>query len=227
MIFSDFTTDVLELIGVASPGQSISNDEAMRVMRVFNRLIETWRIERQLVYTVEKASHTLTANRNPHTIGASGTAHLTAARPTRITEANLVIGTQRRPMNIMENAEEWARISYPGNTGDPAYLYCDYAMPDANIYLYPVPDSARTIELWTWNQLSKASDLTTTLTFPDGYEHALLYNTAVLACDTFQRKVTDRILDEARKGRVAIKSINSRPYLSGTLDTGIPRSQAY
>lgn len=226
----DLISDALAECGVLAQGETATSEDAQDSLKRLNRMLEQWRIQRRLCYIINQGRHTLTANATTHTIGPSGT--FVADRPTRIVSANIVVpGTPEvhNPINIVERAEEWAQVTAPLLASNvPSHLYCDYAHPDATLYLWPYPDAAYDLELYTWNQLGRVKTLSDIVSLPEGYYDALMYSLAERLCTRFgtPQPIRAQISLDAAKARSIISVHNVRSPKISTCDTGIPQTES-
>ena len=61
----------------------------------------------------------------------------------------------------------------------PTGIYYDPSYPDGRVYVVPVPDTALTITLVHDEAFTALASVSTSLSFPPGYERALRYALAV------------------------------------------------
>jgi len=178
LTFTQLATQSLRDIGCLRPGQQTSTDVLADCLTAGNQLLDGFLIDKLLVYTISIAAYTLTAAKQSYTIGPAESApNFTAARPTRIEEANLILNTVtpvvRLPMQLLDDSQ-WAAIRVQQiPSAIPLKLYYDggYSQTTgaATIYLWPGPLANYQLELFTWQQLQEFADLTTSYIFPPGY----------------------------------------------------------
>ena len=65
----DMIESSMRLIGAIGRGHTAADQEHEEGLEVLNRLLDSWNQRRELIYEVSRNVATLTANRNPHTIG--------------------------------------------------------------------------------------------------------------------------------------------------------------
>lgn len=229
----NLVTDALTEAGVLGQGETAESHDASDALRQLNHLLDSWRLQRLLCHKIDIARHTLTVDQKIHTIGPSG--DFLAERPTRITKANIIITSDdedaeeyRYPLQICETAREWAAASNQDITADiPSVLYCDYAFPDANLYLWPVPSVAYDLELFTWHKLPRFTSLSQKLQLPPGYYDALMLSLAERLCTRFGvvPEIRAQISADASLARKRIIDVNvSAPRLK-TIDSGMPTTE--
>lgn len=182
----------LELITSASvkayasnPGETLSADEAAYGLAELNGLLDAWSARRIIAgYSSNFTEYTLTPSLTPHTIGPTGT-FVVAQRPVEIRSAAIVLTNATPNVNIpltIRDKDWYGALTVPDITSSiPTDLYYDPAWANGKLFLYPVPTTAYKISLETWALLSQAT-LAGTITFPPGYQDALIYSLAMRLC---------------------------------------------
>jgi len=92
----------------------------------------------------------------------------------------------------------------------PACLYYEPGFATGTIYLYPVPSAAHTLILTSGKIITNISTIDTTISFPPGYEEALVYNLAVRPAPEYQKIVDREVLAVAIDSLASIKRMNTR-----------------
>lgn len=213
----------LRLISALGTGEPVSTQLQTDMLEALNAMIDSWNTERYIIYSVERQTFTLIANTNPHTIGAGGNINVT--RPIKVDKASIVdaaSGIEYRPMEDL-SIERWQAIPNKTFAGLPASFFYDPqldASSRARLYLWPIPQSAYTIALYLWTQLSSAMTWAGTTLMPPGYARALAYNLAVEISSEFDRTPTEVVYNIAVKSKAAIKAVNI-PTLYANIDEAL------
>lgn len=163
-------------LGGLRAGQTTSTDIYADCFAALNEMLDTALLDELMVFTIRIDAYPLTAGLQSYTIGPSG-ANITAARPTRIEEANIIINTVtpvvRTPLELLNDAQ-WSAIrvqSIPNAL--PLKLYYDGGFDAssgfATLFLWPGPVASYQLELFTWQQLTSFANQTTAYNFPPGY----------------------------------------------------------
>lgn len=174
-------TDALRLVGEsAAPGRGITNEQRDEALLFLNRMLDSWNTLKNNVFSINIARYTLSPSQTSYTIGPTG--DFVAARPVRIENANIVLTNSsqevRVPLQLLD-ADQWANISVQEiPTTIPVALYNDYDSPNSRLYLWGYPTQANDLELYTWDALPNSLAYTDSLTLPDGYLRAVVYNLA-------------------------------------------------
>lgn len=211
----DLISASLRLIGALAPGESLAAQEATDGLASINRMISSWSTESLMIYAKVRDSLTLTANDGEYTISSTG--DLVTSRPTQITEAAIrdesVSPALEFPISILTLAE-WQAIVSKGSTSQyPTHLFADGGYPSQTIRLWPIPTAANKLVLWSDKVLTAISTLDTSLSFPPGYERAMVYNGALELAPEYGRAVSDLVVAIAQDSKAAIKRANMRPVM--------------
>lgn len=210
----------LSIIGRLGIGRTAGPAESAVCLQTLNAMLLSWSSERFQIYNVGTASYTLVTGQASYQIGPTGTDFATA-RPIRIETAGILTTNAsgeliRTDLKIL-NQSEWQQIKQKqAKSSLPDALYYDFAFPNGNLLLFPVPTFSGTspkLELGTWTPLNTFATLTTDNTYPDGYERAIAYNLGVELAPLYQQppnKVTlnDAVLAVAKDSLDKIRNLN-------------------
>ena len=185
------------------PGRTPSTDQIGDAIPTLNRLLGSWDIDRSKIFTIEIDAYDLVPGQKTYQIGPGGADFPAALRPTEIENANIIVNTTspvvREPVHLL-TSREWAAIQLQDISGTiPWALYNDYAMAGSGystLYLYGQALATYQLELFTWQQLQKFVSPSDSVLFPNGYEHAIVWNLALLIAASFPTQA--KIMPEAR-----------------------------
>lgn len=220
---ADLVRAALLEIGVVDPIETVTSELQAYGLEKVNRIINDWNAEHGATYVEEFADHTLTPNLNPHTIGSSSATFTVTQRPVSIEWANIVISDVRYPVAIHQ-AEWYANL--PDDTisdSIPTDLYYAPGWPNGSIYLYPVPNTARTLELWTRAVLSSLT-AAGTVSLPPAYENALVLTLAESLTSPLSVPMPQALPAQAREARGRVWANNITVPRLQTRDSGMPSS---
>ena len=200
----------LRLLQVAADDVVLTDSEANDALEALNQMIDSWSNESLMLYHVTKEQFTLTPALNPHTIGAAG--NLATDVPLNIEAATVTVGGVDYPINVIDY-DDYAVIKLKTLTNVyPEYLYFDKSNPVlGQIYLYPVPSTASTFNLYSRKALTVFTSLTNDITLPPGYERALKYCLAVDIAPEYQISAGQDIVALAVEAKAKLKRTNKRP----------------
>ncbi len=229
MTVQEFLNSALNLSGALGPGRGANSSQLTVALEAVNAMLGQWSTQRLAVYVITSAEYTLTPGTATYTIGSGG--DFDTARPNRIERANLVVGDQRYPLELISD-QKWSAISLPDLTSTlPTHLYEQRTYPLTTLRLWPAPTAGNKLELFTWQALSRFASLDATIEWPDGYEEAVKYNLAVRLKTAFPRALSQShpaqaslVLQLAREALANIKRLNKlTPELTPDPIMGVPR----
>jgi hypothetical protein len=139
---------------------------------------------------------TLTLTTNP---GSSGSA----------ISYRVIMIPAREPIDFEHDLRWWAELGRRGASGVPSDGYYETSFPNGTLNLYPVSSSALGLELFVQTLLTTITDLTLSLSFPDGYYELYLYNLAYRGAKPFKKNPAD-FAQLAAEARARVKSVNER-----------------
>lgn len=207
----DLLSTSLRLIGVLASGESMDASMSTDGLASINRMLSTWSTEGMTVFAeTQESPLTLTPGVSTVTMGALGNI---TTRPQEILRAILRVGTTDFLMDLL-TLDEYARISSKGTQSSIPYaLYDDGGYPQRTLTLYPVPSAGNQLVLWTKRPLTQLATLDDVLSFPPGYEEAIIYNGAIRLAPEYGKTIPAEIAEVARASKANIKRANTREHL--------------
>ena len=206
MTGSDLALAVLRELDVVSGVEVPDAADTVYILGILNRVLDDWGSEWGPAFVQTISSYTITPLLQPHTIGPSGATWTLAQRPVSIEAANVVSGTTRTPLDIIDD-DEWMGLVDPTVTAtDPTALNYRPTHPNGSIYLYPVPSTADTIEILSRGILAQLT-LAGTAVLPPGYQSALVLTAAEQAANHFHALPPQAA---AAKARARIAAANAK-----------------
>lgn len=207
-------------LGARQLGEELTGNEAQEMLTAWSQLIESENTRRNTLFTERQDTYTLTPGQQAYTLGTdpNGTApnnvgSLSAVRPNRVTAANLALISSPEydiPLEVMEDAAAWSDISYKTLVALPRVLYRDSGYPFDTWYIYPVPDQAYKINVWSWQQLTEDLALTDYVSFPQGYERFWITKLAIECGPIFGIEPSPSLKETAWEAERNVRSANSR-----------------
>lgn len=209
----------LRLLNNLGTGESVDATAQTDLLAALNAMFDSWNTERNLIFHVARSEFTLTANKNPHTIGSGG--DISTARPVKIESASIIESNLEYPLEIWDRDRYQVETAKLTTSTIPLALWYESAFPLGKVHLWPVPSLANKIALYLWTALTTAMTWAASVSFPPGYEDAIVYNLAVRIAPEVGRSITPEIAEVARVALANIRSLNIRPYYM-TPDIGVP-----
>jgi hypothetical protein len=187
----DIITDAMTNANVLADGETPTDSEGQRCLRLLNNMINSWAIDKLMLYQVQAEVFPLVASQQSYTMGSGGNFNTT--RPYKIASALLRESGLDSNFEIA-NYQEYAAITYKSLGGRPYVLYVEDSYPLMTLYVNPVPSSsAYNIVLYSWKQLSSFANLTDTVDLPAGYAELIETNLTLRVCVAFNRPVTPEL----------------------------------
>lgn len=224
----DIVTAALQEMGALAQGETASAADADVAFKRLNRMLDTWNADKLYVYTTRLDLFTLTPALSPHTIGPTGATFVYAgARPEQVLSAGLIVSSGPPAVRIpivTRDATWWANQTVKALSTDvPTDMYYDSAWPLGKLFFWPVPASAKQVELETVTRLEKLATLDTAFSLPPGYEDAVTLSLAEALGPAFGRGIDPELARQAREARVIVRSANAKTPRISTSDAGVPR----
>lgn len=212
----DIIKAALRKIGVLGVGQSLSAEEAQDGLDQLNRLLSRWAAEGDVIYNKTFENFPLSAGVSSYTIGTGQT--FNTARPVNFLSGFVRNVTTDYGLTLWDY-NQWSSTSDKTITGIPTNVFYDGNYPVATIRLYPTPDAAYTLYMWSEKPLTAFAGLSTAVDLPEGWEDALIYNLAVSLAPEYDRNANETVIALARETRGNVQRLNaSRVYSVVPLD---------
>lgn len=201
-------------IGEKAIGGSIDANEQAFYLDKMNAMLDSWSINRGMIYSILQENFALTAGTVSYTIGTGGTFNTT--RPSKIVNA-FVRDSSNYDSNLdIIPQQQYAaiRVKSTGNSF-PTSLYYDAADVAglATIYLYPAPVASLNLYINSYRALPSFTAISTALVLPPGYQRAIESNFSIEAAQGLTA-VSQETIKIAKESLAAIKAINLPPVIS-------------
>lgn len=197
----------MRLFGGLADGESATASEASNGLAALNSMLESWSVERLMVYHILQENFTWASGQVSRTIGTGG--NFDTTRPTKIVSGFTRINNVDHPFRVVERQFYDAVIDKTVQSSYPEIVYYDATMSTGTLYAYPVPNASISVYLNSWKQLQQFAALTTTISLPPGYRRAIEHNLAVEFAPEFGMGVSDNVERIANTSKAAIKRINA------------------
>lgn len=211
----DLLTDALIEIGAIAVGETAQAADIQFALRTLNRMLAVWSTEDLTVYTITPQVFPLVSGKQVYTIGAGG--DFNTPRPVKIPMVSVLQnpGASNEleiPVSILTD-EEWQGVAMKQTPSVfPVYAWITGDVPLNNIYFWPVPGSAAySVKLYAWGLFTTYTQLTTVMSFPNGYEEAILSNLAIMLCPSYGLQPSTILGQRALVSKNAIQSLNVEP----------------
>lgn len=203
------------LHGAVQTGSSASSAESADALIALNAMLESWQLEKLMVYAIQDKTYTL-ASSGTITLGAAGNI---TTRPDKI-EAAFIRSSDNDYQLTKRDLAWWMAVTDKTVTADiPTDFYYEPSYPQGVMNLYPVPSAANVLHVMMWAPFTAFAAVGTSVSLPPGYERALAYNLAIEIAPELRSQPSAAVVKIATDSKAAIKRANSKP-ISGTSELG-------
>ncbi len=220
----DLITSSMRKLGALADGESPTTSEANDGLDVLNSMLDSWSLERLLVYQIRQENFTWASGNASRTIGSSGNFNTT--RPTKIENGFTRISNIDYPYQVVSKENYDSIVDKTTQSTYPQVVYYEQANPLGTIYAWPVPSASVDFYVNSWRQLQQFTSLTTDLALPAGYQRAIEFNLACELGPEFELDIPERVDRIARESKSAIKRANSIPLVA-QLEVGNVHARRY
>lgn len=197
----------LRIIGVYANGEAPTGSEANDALSVFNSLIQSYGNQSLLIFSASDDAIPFIANQASVSIGPTGT--VITGRPVSLSSYSYAqIGQISYPLEVLTDSEYNGIGLKSLITGIPTSIYMDATMPNAVVYLYPIPSQALVLNLRSNKRLVTINTLADELVFPDGYDRMWALCLAMDLAPEYERKVSPDVRSAATYARRVLKRTN-------------------
>jgi len=126
----------------------------------------------------------------------------------------------------VETMERYNERGFKGNPGPwPIVSAYQPTFPLGTLWIYPNPQAANELHLFTDLILTEFTSITQDVTLPQGYTRALKKLLALELCPSFGKTPSPQLLRQAAEARAFIKGLNASPVTTLRYDSEIVKSQ--
>lgn len=200
------------LLGAIEAGESATTDESADGLTALNALLDSWRNDRLMCYSLTATSKAMVVSDASYTFASGG--DFNAERPTEIVNAYMTIDGVDYPVRIL-TPDEWYAIEDKTVTGTLVEkVWYNPTYPNGTVNVWPVPSATNTLTLVAWTPLTAIATVGTSISLPPGWERALAYNLAVEIAPEFQTNPSAIVVRTAANSLRGIKNRNATPIKS-------------
>lgn len=169
----DLIRTALRTLGVLASGETVPADQAQDGLETLQALLESWSLERLLIYVIERVDVELRGSQQVYTWGPGG--DIDQPRPLRLQGAVLHVldEGQEWPLEVWTQPQ-WEAIGLKTLVSTyPQGVYYQPTYPVGTLQVWPVPTHWNWLGLLPWVPLPVPLTLDTALIFPPGYQRLL------------------------------------------------------
>ena len=209
----DIIKGSLRLIGVVDADEAPTSSESEAALLAMQQMIESWSSDNIMIPYITNESFSLVIGTASYTVGTGG--DFNTDRPQSILDAYIRTSAGGDLGLEIIGEKEYNRINSKGYSGQPTRLYYVPEYPLGKIYLDAAPSDATDIYIDSLKPLSSPTALTTSISFPPGYDRALRFNLAVDLAPEYGTSVRQEVVFAADSALENLKTKNLRvPELS-------------
>jgi len=202
----------LRLIGQYAAGETPAAEDTDDALTALNAMLDTWRLERLMVYAIQDQSLSMVAGTQSYTIGPSG--NLDTTRPVKIDGAFMRQSSIDYTVRMIDEAEWFAIPDKTSQSDLVEVAFYNPTMSTGTLSVWPIPNNTNVLHLLTWTPFTAFSSAAAAVTLPPGYEQALATNLAIFIAPEYGVAAGPDIVSMATSTKAAIKRNNSRPILA-------------
>lgn len=205
------------ILGNKGSGETLTADEKDTGLAGLNSMLDSFSIEKLMIYQVRQETYTWAANTASITVGSG--ADFDTHRPIRVGEGTFFrdSGNIDYPVTIVRDRAVFDAIDDKTVVSSyPELLFYEPSVSWGTLHSYPISNQSLTLYLNQWQPLQVFDTLTEAMLLPPGYKRMIEYNLAAeleadvgLPLSAGARKIAG----DAKK---AIKRNNNLPVYSET-----------
>lgn len=196
-------------IGALTKTEQPAADEANDGLTALNAMLGTWSNFAANVFYRTRETFNL-GSAASYSIGSGQT--FDTVRPLQIVEAFTSSGSIDYPLIII-NQEQYDAITFKTASGIPEYLTYNSNYPYGQITFYPVPSGVQSVTLLSEKPITQIASLDTDISFPDGWERAIIKNLAIDLAPQYAQEPSAATVKAAQEslGAIKVATVRSRP----------------
>lgn len=213
----DLIAGSLRLLSAIASGEMPSASESQDALASLNGMIDTWKTESLMVYNISPQTFALVGGQKMYTMGPGG--NWNTERPVQIDSMYLqYTGTGTGgppPLNLIIeqlNQDQYNSIIVPNTQSTyPTAAYVSDDFPMRQIFMWPVPTVAYSVDVFTWGLIDGFAAITSTVSLPPGYARMLRFNLALELAPEYGLTPSQTVAAGALDAKAAVKRNNIKP----------------
>lgn len=208
MTVGDIIRSALTTIHVTDSSGALPGSLVTSAFVELNAMVQHWAAEGLNLHALTTSTPlTLTIGDPSYTIGAGG--NINNRRPVEIVAAKVSTGGLDYQLRVFNSVLDYFRYSSKTLSGRPNELYYDanFASALATIWLYPSPDTAYELTLYSLTAIAPFATTAETINLPPEYEYALSTNLAAHMASMYS--ITDAALYKRAEASKSVLANNN------------------
>jgi len=201
----DLITRSMKLAGVLGSNETPKTNEANDGLNSLNDMLASWSTDVTYVYSVQQQTFPLVTGQAAYTFGPGGNFPI---RPSIIDSAFIRMNNIDYPLMKIESSD-YANIAFKGKANFPQYFFYNQGFPQSTMTIWGTP-SIVPADLFvnSWTRLDQFANLTTDITFPPGYQRAIIYNLAIELAPLYGMPISAEVAKIATDAAAKIRELN-------------------
>ena len=200
----------LRLLGVLAEGETASADTAQDALMALNQMIDSWNLERLMIYNTIDQTFNWPAGEIQQHLGPTG--DLIGVRPVLLDDSTYFRdpGTNVSFGIKFINQQQYDGIAVKTVTSTyPQVMWINMEYPNIQMTIYPKPTRLLEWHFISVQELNQPATLTTDLLFPPGYLRTFTYNLAMELAPEFGVEPSKQVMRIAMSSKRNLKRINN------------------
>ena len=214
MLVSTLIESSARKINAVASGETMTAREQKDFLEGLQSMLRSWSAEKINVFSSTSETFVLTPPTYLYTWGSGGT--IDAARPNQILKATIDDSDSVTHSVDIIGEGRYTEISSKAVTGRPYALFPRFAFPYVQVYLYPVPSSAETLNLYSikpFTETSSFASVDDTIQMPANYEEPIIYNLSVRMAPEFGKSIPVEVAAIASSSYNRMITLNAGNYV--------------
>lgn len=216
MIAREFIDNAYNLIEITT----ISDEDRAYALDQFNFMLSSFVTEGLLFAALVEDIHTLTSGKANYTIGMSADADINIDRAVLLRKAYIRDGDSDYEVDTTESLEEYIRRRDKNLPGRPRHIFYERTFPLAEMFLYPTPDSAYELHMFSRKHIDKIESLDDEVDLPREYD-GLINNLCIRIAPRKRVQIRPEILALASNLLEGLRKLNRKPVPTASFDRAI------
>jgi len=214
---SDVITDALLDLGVLAEGETPNAAQASAGLRATNNLVDQWKSENLLIYTITRATATLTPSATSFTVGTGGAVNIPRPNLQQVERVTYLDNSLATPLEIslgpLMTEAEYEAIPLKSLTAPrPIRAYYNPTYPLGTLIPWPISTGASLLWVVYYQAaVPEFAAISDSVALPPGYKRMLVKNLALEMAPSFQRQVDPLLLQQAATAKGMVMRSNGRP----------------
>jgi hypothetical protein len=210
-------TDAMVEIGAYTPGDTLASAHQQLGLLRFQNQLDTWQADELTLNLQSRVQYTLTAGTNTVTVGPTGT--IATTRPVFIEAINYEVpGTSpitEVPMAPLDRDSYLSLSQKALSSSLPQMFFYNPTTTNGTLFVWPTVSQNVVLDLYLPQGIGVPTALTSSVTGPQGYAEAFMYQLALRLCGPMARPVPDGLPELAAAAFMRMARPNVQPAVMG------------